>query len=289
MRRRGDARRGVLIAGCGYVGAALAEMLVDDGHEVWGLRRDPSALPAGVQAIGGDVGAPATLREIPSNLDVIVYAVSPAGRSEKAYRAVYVEGLSNVLDAAGRASPFGGRLVLISSTGVYGESDGGWVDEDTAPGPADATGHVLLEGERIAHGFGGTGVVLRLGGIYGPGRDRTIRRVVGGEAACPEPGVYGNRIHRDDAAGATRHLAQLDDPDSVYLGVDRDPAELRAVYRWIAARTGTTDPCTGQRETGTTLPRRRSTNKRCSSERLVRSGYAFTHPSFRDGYAELLP
>jgi len=122
------------------------------------------------------------------------------------------------MDAAGPDTRFRGRLVLVSSTGVYGESKGGWVDEDTT-GPADATGHVLLEGERIAHGFGGRGVVLRLGGIYGPGRDRTVRRVVSGEATCPEPGVYGNRIHRDAAAGAARHLARLADPDPVYLVV----------------------------------------------------------------------
>ena len=283
-----DGRR-VLIAGCGYVGSALAAMLAEDGEVVWGLKRNPSGLPRDVRPLSGDVGDPATLEGLPRP-DAIVYAVAPPERSAEAYQAAYVEGLSNLLDAAGSiGAPFDGRLVLVSSTGVYGESDGGWVDEDTPPEPADETGRILLEGERMARVFGGTGVVLRLGGIYGPGRDRTIRRVCSGEAGCPEAGRYGNRIHRDDAAGAARHLLLLDRPAPLYVGVDGDPAELRAVYRWIAEQTGVPDPCAGHQHPASGPPRRRGTNKRCSNERLVRSGYAFRYPTFREGYAGLLP
>ena len=290
MTDPGGSGRTVVVAGCGYVGSALAQMLVADGHRVWGLRRDPSDLPQGVRPLAGDVCEPATLDGLPPHPDAIVYAVAPAARSAEAYRAAYVDGLSNLLDAAGdRGSRFRVRLVLVSSTGIYGESEGRWVDEDTPPDPADETGAMLLEGERIARACAGTGIVLRLGGIYGPGRDRTVRRVCGGEAGCPDAGHYGNRIHRDDAAGAARHLLYLDRPESVYLGVDRDPAELRAVYRWIAEQAGVPDPCADRHDRASGPSRRRGTNKRCSSERLVRSGYAFQYPTFREGYASLLP
>ncbi|MEX2467227.1 MAG: NAD-dependent epimerase/dehydratase family protein [Gemmatimonadota bacterium] len=281
--------RSVLVAGCGYVGSALAMMLVADGDRVWGLRRDPAGLPDGVRPVRGDVTQPRRLDGVPPHLDAVVYAVAPAGRTEEAYRAAYVDGLVNVLRAAGDDhTPFRGRLVLVSSTGVYGESEGAWVDEDTPPEPVDATGRVLVEAERIARTFGGRGVTLRLGGIYGPGRDRTVRRVLSGEAGCPEPDRFGNRIHRDDAAAAARHLISLQDPHPVYVGVDRDPADLRTVYRWIAERAGIADPCADNRDDGTLPTRRRGTNKRCSSERLVRSGYTFRYPTFREGYAEFI-
>lgn len=297
-------RQRVLIAGCGYVGGRLAELLAEEGRTVFGLKRDPSTVPGGVEGVAADVSDPTTLRELPSSLDAVVYAVSPAGRGEADYRTAYVEGPRNVLRAVGwkgavggpgagaaggrEAGRVAGRFILVSSTGVYGQRDGRWVDEDTEPEPADATGRILLEGERAVSALEGAGIVLRLGGIYGPGRDRTVRRVLSGEADCPAPDRYGNRIHRDDAAAALRHLLDLDAPAPVYIGVDRDPAPLRDVYRWVADRGRAPDPC--RRETRETWEAsgRRGTNKRCSSERLAGSGFEFAYPSFREGYGPMI-
>lgn len=277
---------GVLIAGCGYVGGRLAELLLADGARVWGLRRHPSGLPSGVEPVAADVTGPETLQGLPP-VRALVYAVSPSGRSEAEYRRAYVHGLRNVLDALGSA---GGveRVILVSSTGVYGQADGRWVDESTAPEPRDATGERILEGETVARSSGATGVVIRLGGIYGPGRTRTVRRVLDGEAGCPPPDRYGNRIHRDDAAAAIRHLLTLPDPAPVYLGVDREPAPLRDVYRWIAARGGAPDPCRQGHDAGNQTADRRGSNKRCSSRRLVDSGFVFRFPTFRDGYGPIV-
>ena len=223
----------VLVAGCGYVGSRLAEMLGGDGHDVWGLKRDPSTLPQGVTAVAADVTDAATLTDLPEDLDAVVYAVSPGGREEAAYRAAYVDGLANVIDAVGAT-----RVILVSSTGVYGDKGGAWVDEETPPEPDSPTGRVIADGEALAQARGEPGVVLRLGGIYGPGRTWAIRRVLSGDAPCVEPDVYGNRIHRDDAAGAACHLLTLPDPAAAYLGVDRDPAPLREVNAWVAERGG---------------------------------------------------
>ncbi len=285
----------MLVAGCGYVGGALASMLVDDGDRVTGLKRSPGGLEPGVERLAADVLEPASLAGVPKHPDAVVYAVSPAGRGGPAYRNAYVHGLENVLRACSTPDePFRGRLVLVSSTGVYGESEGAWVDEETAPDPADETGVALLEGETLARTFGGTGIVLRLGGIYGPGRDRTVRTVANGEARCPEPGRFGNRIHRDDAAAAARHLLSLDHPDEVYVGVDRDPAPLRDVYRWIAGRLRVPDPCApagaeaAAPDGGSSGSTRRRSNKRCSSDRLVASGFAFRYPTFREGYTPFI-
>ena len=279
----------ILIAGCGYVGGRLAELLAEEGREVYGLRRSTGELPAGTRAVEADVTDPSTLDRIPGSLDGVVYAVSPAGRSDGEYRAAYVDGLRNVLEAVeGRGGPVR-RVVLVSSTGVYGHTDGRWVDESTPPEPPGATGERVLEGEGLVRRAGAAGVALRLGGIYGPGRDRTVRRVTGGEADCPGPGVYGNRIHRDDAARAIRHLLDLPEPEPLYLGVDREPAELREVYRWIARRAGVPDPCADAppRDDGDPAGRR-GTNKRCSSDRLAASGFEWRYPTYREGYATLL-
>lgn len=273
----------VLVAGCGYVGGRLAEMLVRDGHDVWGLKRDPSSLPTGVKAVGADVTEPATLTDLPPDLHGVVYAVSPGHRREDAYRRAYVLGLRNVLDAVGST-----RMILVSSTGVYGDKGGAWVDEETPPEPETATGQVIAEGESLVRERGQPGVVLRLGGIYGPGRTWGIRRVLSGEAPCLGPDVYGNRIHRDDAAGAARHLLTLADPDPVYLGVDRDPAPLREVNAWVAERAGVADPCQGVDPDDVRTGGRRGSNKRCSSQRLVDAGYTFAYPSYRDGYPPLI-
>lgn len=281
-----------LVAGCGYVGGRLAELLVARGVTTWGLRRGPAGIPnipAGVRAVLADVTDPPTLATVPGEVDAVVYAVSPGGRTADAYRAAYVDGVRNVVEAvAGDADDFGARLVLVTSTGVYGHTDGRVVDEETDPEPAGETGRVLLEAEAQARELGRPGIVLRLGGIYGPGRTRTIRRVLDGEARCPAPERYGNRIHREDAAGAALHLLSLDDPDPVYLGVDTDPAPLRDVYRWIAERAGVPDPCEEDEEETWEARGRRGTNKRCSSRRLVESGYGFRYPTFREGYGELI-
>ncbi len=283
----------VLIAGCGYVGSRLAELLVEDGVSVWGLKRDPSTLPAGVTPVAGDVTRPSTLEGLPDDVDAVVYAVAPSSYGEAGYRAAYVDGLRNVLDAAGAggaagSGPSSPRVILVSSTGVYGQSDGQWVDEDTPEEPADGTAEAILEGEALARERGAPGIVLRLGGIYGPGRTWTVGRVLTGDAPCMGPELYGNRIHREDAAGALRHLLTLDDPAPVYNGVDGEGAPLREVYGWVAARAGVADPCHGADHGDVRTEGRRGTNKRCSNQRLLDSGYTFTYPSFRAGYAELI-
>jgi nucleoside-diphosphate-sugar epimerase len=260
----------VLVAGCGYVGSVLAARLVASGREVWGLRRSVAALPAGVRPIvaaidEADLG--------PEALDVC-YLVSPDGHDEAAYRRAYLDGLRAL---AGRVR----RLVFASSTAVY-DGTAGWVDEQTPCAPASFSGRVLLEAEALAREIAETAVVVRLGGIYGPGRDRTIRSVEGGVAIAIEgERRYGNRIHRDDAAGVFAHL--LDAGEGCYAAVDDDPADLAIVQAWLCERL---------RLDATQLapapPSRRGGDRRVQNARLRQSGYDFVYPTFREGYDSLL-
>jgi len=279
----GGARR-VLVAGCGYVGCRAAEMLASQGHRVFGLRRRPVDLPEGVEPVAVDLLASGLEERIPL-VDQVVFAASSDNPNEEAYRRIYVEGVDALLRVLEARPPHErpSRFIFVSSTAVYGDAEGGWVDEDTPPRPESFRGGVMLEGEARTLASPIPGVVFRLGGIYGPGRTRLVDQVRAGRARCPGDGpIWSNRIHRDDAAGALVHLLELPDPDPVILGIDEEPAPLCQVYRWLASEVGAPEP-----QVDPEMSRDRS-NKRCSSRRLQASGYRFRYPSFREGYRAML-
>lgn len=273
--------RRLLVAGCGYVGSALAAAEGAAGTTVFGLRRTLRPLPAGVTPVVADLADEASLAHLPPDLDTVVYAAAADERSDAAYRRAYVDGPVTLLRHLARRGDPLRRFLLVSSTGVYGHNDGSWVDEDTPTG-SHGTGAVLEEGEQRCLAAPVSTVVLRLGGIYGPGRRNLIDRVLRGEAGCPAgPPVFTNRIHLADIVAAIRHLLDLPQPDSVYLGVDDEPADTATVVRWLAARTGAPTP-----QTTPATPVR--SNKRCRNARLVASGFRFRYPTFREGYTQVL-
>lgn len=267
----------ILIAGCGDVGGALARRLLADGHEVYGLRRRMDLLPAGVRPVAADLRAPDTLRAVPGGLDAVCYTAAADARSADAYRAAYVDGVRNLLQAVARTSA-PARVLYTSSTRVHPQDAGEWVDEDSPTGGADPYARLLLAGEAAARAAAAPVVVMRLAGIYGPGRTRLIDRVRAGEACAA---AYANRIHRDDCAGALRHLLCIDRPRPLYLGVDHQPAPECEVMDWIAERLGLPAPPRAHADAG-------ARGKRCRNARLVASGYAFERRGFRDGYGALL-
>lgn len=286
-----DTDRHVLIAGCGYVGMRLAERLAAEGQRVSALRRTQATMPEGVEGFQVDFRDPSTFGRLPDVPTALVYAASADEGTEQAYRRAYVDGPRALLEHYHRSCSRSGqraidRVVFVSSTAVYGERAGAWVDECTAVASEGFRAKLLGEGEaqvqRAAEqGWVGRSVILRLGGIYGPGRTRLLRQVLDGSFADAAKRSFGNRIHRDDCAGAIAHLLALPEPEAVYIGVDRDQAPLDAVYRWLAERRGL--------PTGAIPQSPRDRGKRCSSRRLQRSGYEFLFPSFREGYASLDP
>jgi len=275
----------VLIAGCGYVGSALAALLADEGHDVWAMRRTSAALPPGVRHLAADLRDPATFAALPEALDHVAYTATADAFTDDAYRAAYVDGPRNLLAALARQGQ-APRVAFTSSTSVYGQADGEWVDEDSPTAPAGFGGRRMLVGERVFLEGPFPAMVLRLGGIYGPGRASLVEKVRAGEAECAPAPSWSNRIHRDDAAGALRHVLSMESPAPVYLCVDREPAELCDVYRWIAARLGVPAPRVGS--TAAETVKRSRSNKRCSSARLAASGYAFRYPTFREGFGAII-
>lgn len=281
----GNSSKRVLIAGCGYVGTALGEALAGAGHTVFGLRRNPGGLPRAIQPIAADLDKPASLAGLPAGLDWVVYVAGAAGFTEEAYRAAYPEGSWNLVNALAEQGQEPERVLFTSSTGVYAQTDGDWVDEDSPTEPVSFSGTALLEAEAVFRAAPWPSIALRLGGIYGPGRTRLIERVRSGEAKRqPEPSRWLNLIHRDDIVGAIMHLLELDDPAPVYLGVDNEPQNWNALVEWLANELDVDVPPVDP-EPSTRRPPR---SRRCSNKRLLASGYTFRYPSCRVGYRELL-
>lgn len=271
----------VLIAGCGDVGHRVAQRLLAEGAEVWALRRSPMADDgSGIHWVRGDLSDPASLRELPTGVTQLVYLPAPNARDEAAYRAVFVDGLRHVLGALDRVTLQ--RVLFVSSSAVYGEHGDAWVDEATPPDPPGFNGAVLLEAERWLAVQPVRAVVLRLAGLYGPGRAQLLDRLRAGAVRVPR-GVphWANRIHVDDAAAAIAHLLSLRDPAALYVGVDDTPLPLDVLYDHLAALLHVPAPTDGAPPPGVG-------SKRLSNARLRDTGFEPAWPDARVGYASLL-
>ncbi|MDG4595588.1 MAG: SDR family oxidoreductase [Candidatus Contendobacter sp.] len=285
----------ILIAGCGDVGATLGQDLNSAGHEVWGLKRHPADLPPGIRPLAADLTDPATLNALPPDLDAVVYSAAATGFSEAAYQAAYVTGVHNLLEALREAGQQPHQMLFASSTSVYAQHQGEWVDEDSPAEAESFSGRCIRVGERLMWDSPWPAVAVRFGGIYGPGRTRLIDSVRAGTAARPAgPPLYTNRIHRDDCARVLEHLLFLLGPAPLYLAVDDDPAPLGEVLSWLATQLGVPEPPLAAHPPlkpgagiGDPALRMRA-SKRCRNARLRASGFQFRYPSYRDGYAALL-
>ncbi len=277
----------ILIAGCGLVGTRLGVELAVEGHEVWGLRRNPESLPQAIHGLCADLTVPGSLASLPENLDRVFFTAAPDRHDDEAYRTLYGDGVRILLQCLVEQGQQPQRVLFTSSTAVYEQKDGEWIDEDSPTQPCGYAGQRLLEAERLLAGGPFPSVVVRLAGIYGPERARLVDTVRNGAAAYADgPPRYTNRIHHDDCAGVLRYLAFLDDPDPLYLASDDEPADDRTILTWLAGQLGAPEPAI--RPAAELSSWTRGSNKRCCNRKLRQSGYRFRFPTFRDGYGAML-
>lgn len=307
----------VLLAGCGDLGLRVAHRLLSRGAHVWALRRqppdaasasssmaaagdDPAASdvsrspdparsrltaspfpsPADLRWIQGDLTQPHTLTTLPRDITQVVYLPTPDSRQPDAYRAIFQDGLRTLMAALDVATLK--RVLFVSSSAVYGEHEGAWVDETTPPAPLGFNGRILLDAEARLFALPCATVSLRLAGLYGPGRLQLIERLRKGEARAPrQPAHWANRIHIDDAAAAVDHLLALPQPEQVYLGCDNTPLPLHTLYSDLADTIGAPAPAEGP-------PPAHVGSKKLSNARLRASGWTPQWPDARQGYAALL-
>jgi nucleoside-diphosphate-sugar epimerase len=273
----------ILIIGCGYVGTALGRLLLAADHNVWGLRRNPNELPAGFQQIACDLTDLASLK-LGFQPDYIFF-MPAAGKYElAAYEAVYASGAQHLITClhANNARPK--RLFYISSTSVYGQNDGAWVNEASPTQTSDPYAAQLLFGEKVMLASQFATTVVRFAGIYGPGRKHFLNQVISGKILRSLEPIYTNRIHREDCAGILQFLMNMTEPEALYLGVDSEPVLKNSLIEWIAAQYQLQLP---EMATKTTPQERHMRgNKRCSNQKILAAGYTFHYPSFREGYTQ---
>lgn len=274
----------ILIMGCGYIGTQLGVLLARNGHSVWGAKRHVETLPTAIRPIKVDV-MHLTDMHLPPDLDYIFYMVSPDAYSDEAYRAAYEHGIRNLLFALEKAHQKNTRIIMVSSTGVYAQQNGEWVDESSETDPMDFAGFRVLMGEETFLDSIFPVTIVRLGGIYGPGRENMIQRVKAGEAKCSAHSPYTNRIHLADAVGILSHVMNIEEPDNIYLGVDSHPCFRNEVIQWLASQLRVTIEWS---ESPDRSPHRPMSNKKCKNTRIVNAGYHFIYPSFKEGYGVLI-
>lgn len=276
----------VVLAGCGDLGARVGRRLLEAGHGVLALRRNPSLLPEGIPGTAVDLRH--SRPELPARTAAVVVALAPDTRDAETYRSIFLDGLANLLDAVRRCARVP-RVLFVSSISVYGRDDGGWVDETTPAEPSSPTGAVVREAERLLHAELPSAVSLRLAGLYGADRGRLLRRLRAGDLSIPAQPRYTNRIHVDDAAAAIVHLlTAVGAPEPVYLGSDHEPADYERLLRFLAAELEVPAPAPGENGTHSENGTLRESGKRCCGDRLRATGFRFAYPSYREGYRSII-
>lgn len=266
----------LLIAGFGYVGRAAAELFRAAGWQIegWTLSTESVkkfiGLPFPIRAV--DIGSIDQVRNVPGRFDWVIHCASSRGGDAGDYRRVYLNGAGNLLRSFSEA-----RFFLTSSTSVYAQTDGSWVDESSPAEPTRETGKVLKETEDMVLRAGGT--VARAAGIYGPGRSFLLEKFLTEEAVI-DPGRdrFLNQVHRDDLASAMSLIIQSGGR-GIYNIVDNEPMLVSECYAWLARELHHPVPSQGR----TAAHRKRGdSNKRVSNKKLRALGWVPRYPTFAE-------
>ena len=279
----------ILIIGCGYVGLPLGALLASRGHTVFGLRRtaeaDAELRARSIKPLHADITDPRTFDSLEKNFDVVINLVSSSKGGADEYRQVYLEGTRNIIRWLTTFPPR--AYFYTSSTSVYAQIDGSWVTEESPVDPDSATSQILLQTEQellAAHRSSGVpAMVLRASGIYGPRRGHLFKQFLRGEATMRDDGSHWiNMIHVGDLAAAIAHLIDHGKPGQIYNATDDEPVTQRDFFQWLRQRLNRPMPPTAPADP---TRKRGLTNKRVSNAKLKSTGFHFTYPTFREGYA----
>ena len=268
----------ILIAGCGYVGEAAADLFHVSGWDVEGWTRSAesaSSLAAKPYLVRGvNISQRAEVAECSGMFDAVIHCASSRGGDTGSYLQLYLNGMRNLLDVFPKS-----KMLFTSSNSVYAQRDGASVTEESETKPTRDTSRVLLEAEALILDHGG--IVARLAGIYGPGRSALLTKFLAGKAIIdPENDRFVNQVHRDDIASALFFLLNRHGEGAeIYNVVDDLPILQSECYRWLAQRLNRPLPPIGKSQQ---QRKRGDSNKRVSNAKLRRLGWTPSYPTFAD-------
>jgi nucleoside-diphosphate-sugar epimerase len=271
----------ILIIGCGAIGTALANVLIDQGHRVIAVRRNPPASSGDIHYLRANINSTSDLEKVEAHFDQLFFIVSADGRTEQSYRDVYETGLNNVLAKFAKVP-----WIFVSSTSVYGQSQGEWVNEESVAQPYNLSSKLIRQAELRVTAINLQNIVVRFSGIYGRGREYLLNRVKQQPAIQKTPPYFTNRIHQEDCVQVLAFLLEKKLAGTAlaqyYLASDDDPAPMFEVMSWLAEQLKIPKPTISPVASDSVM------NKRCSNQRLKALGYRFSYPGYQDGYAKLI-
>jgi nucleoside-diphosphate-sugar epimerase len=273
----------VLIAGCGYVGQATADLFFERGWEVEGWTSSAESAQKvcekAYSVLAVDISDKSQVATSKSEFDAVIHCASTRGGNVDLYRRVYLNGARNLVDRF-----VGSTIVFTSSTSIYGQDDEAWVTEESPTEPPCETGRVLLEAEKLVLSRGG--IVARLAGIYGPGRSALLAKFLTGEAIVDSQNDrFINQVHRDDITAALLLFLDRDRATAgsvgrqIYNVVDDQPILQSECYRWLAQKLNRPLPAIGR---STSKRKRGSSNKRVSNAKLRGLGWTPKYGNFAE-------
>ncbi|MEQ1545564.1 SDR family oxidoreductase [Methyloglobulus sp.] len=276
----------ILIVGCGAIGYELANTLADAGHDVTGLKRNPpTSSQEKFKFVRADITSSTDLAVLDTDFEHIFFIVSADSRNENSYDDIYKTGVDNLLSRlakSGSQAPW----IFVSSTSVYGQNQGEWVDEDSITDPTKSTSLKIVNAEQKLISHNPANIVVRFSGIYGPGREYLLRMAKQTPSIQQNPAYYTNRIHQRDCVGVLVFLLEQRlagvSLEQCYVASDDDPSPLWDVLTWMTEKLRCNPPIAKMPENDADM------NKRCRNDRLKKLGYQLLYPDYKTGYLELI-
>lgn len=275
----------LLIVGCGDLGTRLGLRMAKLGWQVYGARRNISQLPSSITGISVDLYKDTLPKDLPKSLDYVVFSVAPSKAEYDHYHQLYYKGLANTLSWLQQVQQQPKRLLVISSSAVYAQNDGQWVDENSPTEPTSNQGRTMLLMEQLALQSELASTCIRLAGIYGPNRTYLIKQAEQGIHYPEQPPLYANRIHIDDAANLVQQLIQYHQTGNTlkdyYIGVDDKPTPIQETLTWLRNKLNIN-------QLANQYAKRRVGSKRLSNKLAKTIGWQPYYQSYQEGYTELL-
>jgi nucleoside-diphosphate-sugar epimerase len=279
------AQEKILILGCGDIGLRLVRELSVHDYSVVGVRRSlthhdfPHFRLMHLDLYQESVINQVLITEKP---DVVLITMTPSERNDEGYKKAYVQICEALIENLRLLNQKPRLILFVSSTSVYAQDDGSWVDESSVTEPQTFSGKRLLEAEELLCDSEFPVCVVRFSGIYGPGRERLINQVKSGKISSSTG--FTNRIHADDCARVLAHLIEKQKTqsiDNLYLASDDTPVPMNEIQCWIAEQLGIKNFLKNDNET-------ERSNKKISNQRLKKTGFEFLYGGYQQGYTVLI-
>lgn len=280
-----------LIIGCGYLGRRVAAHWYENGRDVYALTRSTETATQfsshGWNPIIGDITKPESIAPFPV-IDTVLLSVGFDRRAGYDIHTAFVEGIQNTIAKLPASIS---RLIYISSTGVYSQSNGEWVDEESVCEPKRPGGVACLEAERFLQQsqFSDRLVILRLAGIYGPGRIPRIDSIQKGEPINSPAYGYINLIHVDDAVQAVAAASKYEKTPTTFVIGDDEPVNRSDYFGFVARELNAPPVCFTEPEVDSHVASRAMADKRIRNHRMTAElGINLKYPTYREGVSEIL-